>query len=227
MNDEQGFLGRRAGIVVGVILAAAAVVAVILVLQASPGAKAPPADSVAAIPGGNRVAQPTDTGWPAQTTLPAQQIKNLQEAADAAGCQLLDPPHEGADHTASLDKRVTYKANPPTSGTHFLQWPEDGAYLVAPQTEQTIHTLEHGRIDIQWNPETGGGDNDVAGLKALYDEDSYHLLLFPNQTDMPYAVAATAWDHSLVCPEYKTPAVWDALRAFRDTYRDKGPEKVP
>jgi hypothetical protein len=227
MKDEQGFLGRRAGMVIAVVLAGAAVVAVILVLQASPSPESPSGGRVKALPGGNRAARPATTGWPGQIPIPPVETVDLQEAADAAGCELREPPNEGSDHTSSLDTRVTYKANPPTSGAHFALAAEDGAYLVAPQAEQTVHSLEHGRIDIQWNPGARATDDDVAGLKALYDEDPYHLLLFPNQTAMAYAVAATAWDHSLVCEEFDTPAVWDAIRAFRDTYRDKGPEKVP
>jgi hypothetical protein len=52
------------------------------------------------------------------------------------------------------------------------------------------------------------------------------MLLFPNQTNMPYAVAATAWDHALVCPAYNDK-VPDAIRAFKNQYRDRGPETVP
>jgi hypothetical protein len=122
---------------------------------------------------------------------------------------------------------VTYKANPPTSGAHFLVPAEDGAYTVAPRPEQTVHSLEHGRIDIQWNPKTAGTGPLIPGLKALYTRDPYHLLLFPNQTGMPYEVAATAWDHALVCKTAEIPAVYTAIDSFIDTYRDKGPEKVP
>jgi hypothetical protein len=52
------------------------------------------------------------------------------------------------------------------------------------------------------------------------------MLLFENTTNMPYAVAATAWTHSLTCPEMNDKA-FDAIRAFRAKYIDKGPEKVP
>ena len=66
----------------------------------------------------------------------------------------------------------------------------------------------------------------MASLKALFDEDPYHLLLFPNQTGMTYEVAATAWDNALVC-ETVSPEAYDAIRAFRDQFVDKGPELVP
>ena len=44
--------------------------------------------------------------------------------------------------------------------------------------------------------------------------------------DMRYDVAATAWGHVLGRTEV-TDRTFDALRAFRDRYRDKGPENVP
>ena len=57
-------------------------------------------------------------------------------------------------------------------------------------------------------------------------DDGYHLLLYENTTGMDAAVAATAWDRLLACPEMNDQ-VFDALRAFRTAFVDKGPEKVP
>ena len=50
----------------------------------------------------------------------------------------------------------------------------------------------------------------------------YHMLLYENETQMGYAVAATAWGHLIGCPAMNDE-VFDALRAFRDAYLDKGP----
>ena len=67
----------------------------------------------------------------------------------------------------------------------------------------------------------------VAQLEALLaeNEDGYHMLLFENPTGMESAVAATAWTHSVTCPEMNDK-VFDAFRTFRDRYIDKGPERV-
>ena len=40
---------------------------------------------------------------------------------------------------------------------------------------------------------------------------------------MPCEVAATAWGQGVLCPKVNDQ-IYDALRAFRDQYRDKGPE---
>jgi hypothetical protein len=51
------------------------------------------------------------------------------------------------------------------------------------------------------------------------------LLLYPNTTNMPYAVAATAWGHVLGCKTFNQ-RIFDALRAFRLTYTNQGPEQL-
>ena len=43
---------------------------------------------------------------------------------------------------------------------------------------------------------------------------------------MPYAVAATAWDHLIGCETFNAKTV-EALDEFRKAYVDKGPELVP
>ena len=89
-----------------------------------------------------------------------------------------------------------------------------------------MHTLEHGRINIQYKQDTPAST--VAELEALVAEqdEGYHLLLYENTTGMEPAVAATAWTHSLSCPEMNDK-VFDAIRTFRNDYIDKGPESVP
>jgi hypothetical protein len=41
-----------------------------------------------------------------------------------------------------------------------------------------------------------------------------------------FAVAATAWSHSIGCPKIN-PQVWDAIRDFRSTWVDHAPENFP
>jgi hypothetical protein len=161
--------------------------------------------------------------------IPEQQVSDLKQAAKAAGCTLKeDLPNEGSGHEEKDFKASDYKQNPPTSGNHFPQWAQDGVYNPGdtPDLGQLVHTLEHGRIDIQYKPGTPAAT--IAQLETLMKEkdDGYHMLLFENSTKMPFAVAATAWDNQLGCPTMN-PKVFDALRTFRDAHIDKGPEIVP
>jgi hypothetical protein len=160
--------------------------------------------------------------------LPAVKISDEKGAAKAAGCTLANPADEGRGHEQKQFKASDYKTNPPTSGNHFPEWAQDGIYTdktVPDNVGMLVHTLEHGRIDVQYKPGTDA--TTVKQLVALLAEqdDGYHMLLYPNTTDMPYQVAATAWDHSLTCPDMNDK-VFDAIRAFRDAHIDRGPEKV-
>ena len=111
---------------------------------------------------------------------------------------------------------------------HFPSWYEDGIYAsgTTPELGRLVHSLEHGRINLQYAPGTPAAT--IGQLELLVNEldQGYHLLLFENATAMPYAVAATAWDQLIGCPEMNDK-VFDALRAFRNAYIDKGPENVP
>jgi hypothetical protein len=160
--------------------------------------------------------------------VPEQKEGDLKAAAAAAGCKLVDAPNEGSAHEEKEFAAGDYKQNPPTSGTHFPTWSDDGIYEPGDTDElgRLVHTLEHGRINIQYKP--GTPETVIAQLESLYNEmdGGHHLLLYENTTGMPFAIAATAWDHQLGCPTMN-PQVFDAIRTFRAEYIDKGPEVVP
>jgi hypothetical protein len=164
--------------------------------------------------------------------VPRQQLTELEEAADAAGCELDSDRAQGREHITSLSERVEYQTNPPTSGNHFIEPAEDAAYDQAPQDEQLVHSLEHSRVVVWFKPSLP--EDARANLKALYDSDSYQMLVVPRR-DMPYAVAATAWNREpepngtgrlMGCPRHNE-RIFDALRTFRDEHRANGPEPVP
>jgi len=164
----------------------------------------------------------------ANVKLPAQATSDMAAAAKAAGCTLSNPAYEGASHEDKQFKPSDYKTNPPTSGNHTPDWYEDGIYAPGdvPELGKTVHPLEHGRIEVQYAP--GTPKETVTQLEALLNEeqDGYHMLLFQNTTGMKAKIAATAWTHSLTCPEMNDK-VFDAIRTFRARYIDKGPERVP
>ena len=161
-------------------------------------------------------------------TLPEQQIGDVEEAAEAAGCRLTHPEIEGNQHEDKQFAASDYETNPPTSGNHFPEWYPDGVYEPGdvPELGKLVHTLEHGRINVQYKPGTPA--ETVAQLEALLAEqsDGYHMLLYENATGMDAQIAATTWGQSLTCPEINDQ-VFDALRTFRSEYIDTGPEDVP
>jgi hypothetical protein len=185
--------------------------------------------AVAATGGGNghdvRASEITgDQSFSGAAAPPSQTETDLFAAARAAGCVLRNPVIEGRQHIEPGTK-VEYKTTPPTSGNHDPSPAGDGVYSSAPTTSTTknfVHTLEHGRIIIQYDP--GLGKRRINQLGGLFNEDPYHMVLMPNRR-MDYSVAVTAWGHLLGC-EKVTDATFDAIRGFRDRYRDQGPEQA-
>jgi Protein of unknown function (DUF3105) len=173
-----------------------------------------------------------DVGQPvaakAGAKIPAQQTANLKQAAQAAGCKLVNAPIEGNTHETKNFHESDYKTNPPTSGNHNPVWYQDGIYAPGnvPRLGMIVHPLEHGRIEVQYKP--GTSKTVVNQLESLVAEENngYHMLMFQNTTNMPYQVAAAAWGHYVGCPQMNDK-VFDALRTFHDAYIDKGPEIVP
>lgn len=168
----------------------------------------------------------------AGAAIPAQKETNLKSAAAAAKCTLKTYPSEGDTHTTD-ETQWKYKTNPPTSGAHAPPpAADDGIYEPgnAPSVGKHVHSLEHGRIDIQYKP--GTPRETVDKLETLGSEplnfgtEGYHVLVFENNTNMDAAVAATAWTQSLTCPTMND-GVYDAIRAFRTDFTDKGPELIP
>jgi hypothetical protein len=154
-------------------------------------------------------------------------------AAEAAGCDLQRFSVKTRDHIKRLDERVDYSSNPPTSGKHYPIPAADAAYEDAPNVKLLVHTLEHSRVIVWFQPDLPREAR--AALKAFYDHDSDRILLVPDATDMPYEVAASAWNGKpkpngtgrlLGCPEY-SDELFTALEAFKDRHRGRGPEPIP
>jgi hypothetical protein len=208
---------RRLQLVAGGVLGLVALGAVVAAIATSGGGGDSKADSGAAY---------------GSAAIPARKISNFNQAVTASGCEFKSYPSEGRTHlpsdTAVNDK---YKTNPPTSGNHRPTAAQDGAYEAgnSPAKENFVHTLEHGRIELQYSPKASTTVRNQ--MAALFNEKNkgvagYHMMLFENNTDMPYEVAATAWTHIIGCKTVNDKT-WDALRAFRDRFVDKGPEVIP
>lgn len=167
------------------------------------------------------------------TPPPELQQGDLAAAAQAAGCTLRENlTNEGAQHVDNATE-VNYETDPPTSGNHNPNPVADGAFTTPVRYEaqgagnemtirNLVHSLEHGRVQIQYKSSLPEADQ--LALKGIFDADPAGMLLFPND-EMPFEVAATAWTRLLGCPAYNEQ-VLDAVQVFRDVYRGQGPENV-
>jgi hypothetical protein len=132
---------------------------------------------------------------------------SLRALAAEGGCRLLE-----------LD--LARQTNPPTTG-EFLESDRvadaDYSGTAPPPLKATLHAMLHGRVLFQFSADAR--DWTRSALRRLYAEDADKVLLFQNQTRMPYEAAATAYLSAIVCPRL-TPAGVDAFRAFRERRRD-------
>jgi len=219
-EDSKAAGKRRLQLVGGGVLGIVALGAVIGAIVASSGGD----DGKSSASGGENAY--------ADAAIPARKISDFDEAVKASGCVYKHYTSEGRTHLPS-DTAVNnkYKTNPPTSGDHRPTPAQDGVYAPSntPDKENYVHTLEHGRIELQYAPTAPKLVKDQ--MNTLFNEknkgvEGYHMVLFQNNTEMPYEVAATAWTQLIGCKTVNDKT-WDALRAFRDRFTDKGPELIP
>jgi len=190
---------------------------------------------VVVLSGGSGDSDPQSAGnnFPEGGSVPEQKVFDLDPAAAAAGCELKSHRATSREHLADPNKTVDYPQNPPTSGRHYQVPAEDGLYNgKAPLDTALVHSLEHGRVIIWAKPTLPVDAREQ--IRALFDQDEYQMIVV-RRANMPYAVAATAWNHDptpngtgrlMGCPKWDDGVI-DALRAFRDQHRSNGPEDIP
>jgi Protein of unknown function (DUF3105) len=136
----------------------------------------------------------------------------------------------------TVDTKVKWNSNPPTSGPHYGQWAVWNFYDSPVPLTMSTHNLEHGGIVIHYGPQVPASE--VEKLRNFYNDDPNAMLVAP----LPSAgnkVIASAWffdeakgrDDRDYRGEGKqitgTTVDEDALAAFRDQFRYKGRERIP
>jgi hypothetical protein len=207
--------GKRNRLIVGYAIASTVVLAaaVLIFILASGGddGAAKGSAHINLNSGSTNGIQPDDR---AGTPPPPVKVSDLKAAAKKAGCELrLGLPDEGHEHIPPGSPLPDYKTDPPTSGPHveppYQQ--ADGAYTETPEEIDYVHSLEHGRLEIQFAPDLP--EEDELAMKGVYDTMYGGTLFFPNDK-LHYAVVATTWTNMLTCMGYKEAVTLDAIRAF-------------
>jgi hypothetical protein len=132
---------------------------------------------------------------------------------------------EGWSHVAE-GTSVTYRSNPPASGTHYPVWARYEAHGTTVPRPYWVHNLEHGAIVLLHRP-----DAPAAAVTALRDTlralpndpacGHPRALLTPDPA-LPRPFAAVAADRTLLGDCVNA----DAIRQFTLTYRNRAPENV-
>ena len=217
---------RLIGIVVASILVLGIIGALLAVVLAG-------GDDPASSGGGGGSDSAAHVSYPDGGEIPAQKEADLGAAMKAAGCKdetVVDHPYDDPKgiHSADPNEVIPYKSEPPALGRHYQVPIEDDIYEDAPPLTSTVHALEHGRIIVWLRPDLTS--DQLAQFKALYEEDPYHVIMLPRaELKQPFAVSAWVGEttgHILRCKDVNENT-WDAIRAFKEKYRDKAPEFVP
>jgi hypothetical protein len=135
----------------------------------------------------------------------------------------------------TVDTKVKWNSNPPTSGPHYGQWAVWNFYDSPVPLTMSTHNLEHGGIVILYGP--GVPESEVSKLREFYNEDPNAMLVAPLPT-AGNKIFASAWfydeskqkDRSYYGEGEQisgTKVDEDALKAFRDRFRYKGRERIP
>ena len=140
-------------------------------------------------------------------------------ARKAGGCGTIETVKVTGrgDHSTSLDEKIKYSVNPPTSGRHYqtpLDW---GVYDTEERTEKFVHNQEHGHIVITYKGLTGA---EKQQLLSYVQRDPFHLVVLPRSKNPKNGVYLTSWEGRLYCRKPSAPA----LQEFVKQYRDQGPE---
>jgi hypothetical protein len=146
---------------------------------------------------------PVGLALSAAKSVPKAGAPLLSDIARNAGCVLREfdtDPHSNPPVSGDVDERVTAA---------------DGSYVGrrSPSALASMHSLLHGRVLIQYQPQLPAGE-----LKALDEQirdDADHVLLFANSTGMPQPIAATVYLTLMTCSRVNTKTL-AALRAFRE-----------
>ena len=165
---------------------------------------------------------------------------SFAEEMSAAGYTLKTYPglRNNSNHSdvPSVDTKVKWNSNPPTSGPHYGQWAVWNFYDTPVPLTMSTHNLEHGGIVIHYGPQLP--EAELEKLRDFYNDDPNAMLVAP-LASAGNKVIASAWyydenkgegnDDYLGEGKQITGTVVDedALAAFRDEFRYKGRERIP
>jgi hypothetical protein len=149
------------------------------------------------------------------------------DAACACSPAVDRPVYEGANHVPQ-GTMVNYRANPPTSGSHWPFWSTTyGSFPDGLPREEWMHNLEHGGVVLLYNC-PAGCDDEVQRMEAIRngrhpDEwNEVRILIVPDAL-MPHKFAAVAWNYRWQGDVLDD----DAVSCFIDARYDRGPESTP
>lgn len=126
-------------------------------------------------------------------------------------------PIEGRDHVDS-GAVITYKTNPPTSGSHYTIAQAWGVYEKEIADGSAVHGLEHGGIWISYKDIS---NEEKSILENIGNKNSGSVIVSPRSAN-DAKIAVASWGRYM-----KLDMVDEVLiQKYIDTYKNQSPEKL-
>ncbi|MFF5212623.1 DUF3105 domain-containing protein [Streptosporangium sp. NPDC000396] len=116
--------------------------------------------------------------------------------------------YAGGQHVAA---KVSYKENPPMGGEHNPGWQNCGIYDQPINSENAVHSMEHGAVWITYQPDLP--KDQVARLKELASKDYMLLSPYPG---LPAKVVASSWNKQLKLDGADDPRLPKYIAKYRN-----------
>ncbi len=133
-------------------------------------------------------------------------------------------------HINNINAKPKWNTFPPSNGPHYPVPAVWDFYTDPVALMQAVHNLEHGGIEIEWGNTVPQAEIDK--MRRFYDESPDAMLAFP-LAKLGNKIALVAWtqksgeDHGQGRVAECTHFDEAAFKAFRDSFRGKGPERFP
>jgi hypothetical protein len=154
---------------------------------------------------------------------------SVPETVRAAGGTYKTAKANSRQHVTSLDAKIKYNTDPPTTGSHYYSPAQWGFYTTPANPVQVVHNEEHGGVILWWGDKVP--QSTIDQLKEFYDESPNAMFGTP-YAPLGNKIAITAWTSpagGLGEGHVATFTTFNekAFKAFRDAFRGKGPERFP
>ncbi|MFF0576381.1 DUF3105 domain-containing protein [Streptosporangium saharense] len=107
--------------------------------------------------------------------------------------------------------KVQYKENPPMGGEHNPAWQNCGVYDQPINSENAVHSMEHGAVWITYQPDLP--KDQVAKLKELASQDYMLLSPYPG---LPAKVVASSWNKQIKLDGADDPRLPKYIAKYRN-----------
>ncbi len=109
------------------------------------------------------------------------------------------------------EDNVDYEQNPPAGGEHSPVWQNCGVYTEPINSENAIHSLEHGAVWITYRPDLP--EEQVEQIRELVNGQT--CMLASPYPDLPAPVVASAWERQSSLEGADDPDLERFVSAFR------------